>query len=411
LGGVDLLDGVSIALHRVRLLLDRRRGQRAKRMLMVSQHPFPQHPTLRRNVDYILEQGWELDVVCTSEPPFPPVPARPGLELRRLRLQHRRSSALSYPAEYLRFFLRAVPRVTWFSLRRGYRCVQVDNLPDFLVFIAIVARMRGARVVLFMYELMPEMTCSRLQAMAGHPLVRLTAWLEQRAIAWVDAVIIVNDPCRRRLVERGADPGKVMVVPNSQPVRPAVAATAPAGPPSLITHATLIERYGVQVAIHALAALRARRPETKLSVLGDGDHRPQLEQLAKDLGLGDRIEFTGFLPWEETMARIRASTVGIVPVLPDGYGEFLLPNKLFDYVAEGIPAVCSRLPTIQEYFPADAVAYFEPGDPAALAAQVARLLRDANLRRVQAEKAREALSTLSWECVSRTYLAALEPAS
>jgi glycosyltransferase involved in cell wall biosynthesis len=400
------------ALEQVRSVVQPRRPRpRPKRMLMVSQHPYPQNPSLRRNVDYVLEQGWELDVVCTTDRPFPTVPPRPGLHLRRLHIPHRRSSALWYPLEYVLFFLRALPRVTWLSLRHPYRCVQVDNLPDFLVFIAAPGRLRGARVVFFLYELMPEMTMARLRRPAGHPLVRITTWLERRAVSWADTVITVNEPCRRRLLERGADGGKILVVPNTQPERTRSSPSLATPHPSLVTHATLIERYGVQVAIQALAHLRRQWPDMTLAVLGEGDHRPRLEQLAVDLGLGSAVEFTGFLPWDDAMARIRASTVGIVPVLPDGYGELLLPMKLLDYVAEGVPAACSRLPTIQEYFPADSVGYFEPGDAVELAGQLDLLLRDPDLRRLRARRAREALAALSWERVSSDYLAALDEAS
>ncbi|MDR0360238.1 MAG: glycosyltransferase, partial [bacterium] len=400
------------ALGQVRSLLEGRRSMPAsKRLLMVSQHPFPDNPTLRRNIDCVLDQGWQLDVLCTGEHGRAKGNARPGLDLRRLSLAHRRRSAFRYPAEYILFFLRALPRVIWLSLRHRYQCVQVDNLPDFLVFIALLGRLRGARVVLFMYELMPEMTGSRLRAPSTHPLVRMAAWLEQRAIAWADTVITVNEPCRRLLIERGADPEKIAVVPNSQPARRTAHAPAPSPLPSLVTHATLIERYGVQVAIRALAQLRDRWPALTLQVLGEGDDRPRLERLAADLGVAGAVEFTGFLPWDAAMARIASAAVGIVPVLPDGYGQLLLPNKLFDYVAEGVPAVCSRLPTIEEYFPASTVAYFEPGDAAGLASQIERLLSDSDLRRRQAQDAREALDAVSWDRVSGRYLAALGESS
>ncbi|MDR0358283.1 MAG: glycosyltransferase, partial [bacterium] len=400
------------ALEHVRALVERHVPRpHPKRMLMVSQHPYPQNPFLRRNIDYMLEQGWVLDVICTGESPFPAVAPRSGLDLRRLRVAHRRSSALWYPLEYVLFFLRALPRVTWLSLRHSYRCVQVDNLPDFLVFIAGLGRLRGARVVLFLYELMPEMTMTRLRRPVSHPLVRLTLWLERRAVSWANVVITVSEPCRRRLLDRGADPRKVLVVPNTQPARTRFDERLKTPKPTLVTHATLIERYGVQVAIRALAELRRRRPEVTLAILGEGDYRPRLEQLADELEVADAVEFTGFLPWADAMARIRCSTVGIVPVLPDGYGELILPMKLLDYVAEGIPAVCSSLPTIREYLPEDAVAYFEPGDAVALAAELDRLLDDAELRRLQARRAHEALEALSWERVSADYLAALDEAS
>jgi glycosyltransferase involved in cell wall biosynthesis len=66
--------------------------------------------------------------------------------------------------------------------------------------------------------------------------------------------------------------------------------------------------------------------------------------------------------------------------------------------------VCSRLPSIEEHFPLDAIAYFEPGDAAGLAAQVARLLEDPATAREQARHARAAMAELAWESAAPRYL-------
>lgn len=404
----------------------------SKRMLMVSQHPID-NPTLRRNIDYLLDEGWELDVFCAAKPGLDDAPWRSRLSLHALppvrspdggggTVAHRRSGMVWYPIEYVAFFLRALPRVTWRSLRRRYECVQVDNVPDFLVLTALPGRLRGARIVFFMYEVMPEMTRSLLHASARHPLVRIASWQERLATSLADGVVTVAEAGRRRLIERGVKPSKIVVVPNTQPRReersgamgkPANGGgpVQSAGGPVLITHGTLLRRYGVQIAIQAMPELRRRWPTVKLRVMGEGEYRPELARLAAELGLEDAVEFTGFVPWDHVMDQVRVATVGIVPVLADGYGELLLPNKLFEYVAQRVPAVCSRLPVIQEYFPPNSVAYFEQGNASELAEQVDRLLRDPDLRARQAQAACQAVEACSWERVSGDYLAALQPAA
>ena len=97
----------------------------------------------------------------------------------------------------------------------------------------------------------------------------------------------------------------------------------------------------------------------------------------------------------------------MVPVLDDGYGHLILPTRLVDFAALRVPAVCSRLPAIQEYFPEDSLQYFRPGDAGALAASVVNLLRHPRLARRQAERAAAALASIGWEQASSRYLAAL----
>ena len=107
------------------------------------------------------------------------------------------------------------------------------------------------------------------------------------------------------------------------------------------------------------------------------------------------------------METVRQATLGIVPILNDGYGDLVLPNKVLELAALGIPIVCSRLPAIEEHFRPDALAYFEPGDAGGLAAQLQRLLADPIAARQQAARAQAAMRTLSWDTVAGRYVEAL----
>ena len=119
------------------------------------------------------------------------------------------------------------------------------------------------------------------------------------------------------------DGAKISVVYNTQPLSMALRKRRD-GPPSLITHATLVERYGVQVALRALPAPRAGYPGLTFEVLGRGEYLPVLQALAAELRIDDMVTFTGFLPWPEAMERISSASIGIVPVVADGFGELIL---------------------------------------------------------------------------------------
>jgi glycosyltransferase involved in cell wall biosynthesis len=119
------------------------------------------------------------------------------------------------------------------------------------------------------------------------------------------------------------------------------------------------------------------------------------------------VTFTGYLPWTDTLAEVQRATLGVVAVLPDGYGELLLPTKLLEFARLGVPAICSRLPAIEAYFPTDSLGYFQPGDEQDLAAQILRLLRDPKLARWQAARAQEVARGMAWDHVRFDYLRAL----
>jgi glycosyltransferase involved in cell wall biosynthesis len=322
-------------------------------------------------------------------------------------IQPRRSPAFWYPLQYLAFFVWALLVVSVLACRRRYQVVQVDTIPDLLVYSAVVPRLRGTRIVLYVYDLMPEMTAVRLGVSLDDPRVRVAARMERAATAWADQVITVTDLFRRRLAARGLDPGKVTLVANSHPCRD-LPPREPPPSPVLVLQTTLIQRYGVHIAIQAVAELRRRWPDLVLRIMGKGEYRPTLVALTAQLGLQHHVSFSnGFVPWRQAMEQVRRATVGIVPIIADGYGDLILPNKVFEFVFMGIPFACSRLPGIEEHLPPEAVAYFEPGDAAGLAAQVDRLLSDPEAARRQAERAQQALADLAWEHASRQYLQTL----
>jgi len=383
-------------------------------VLMISQHSFTEEAIVRRNAFELLDAGFEVDVICSAGVGgVQRTDARSGLRVHWVPIRHRRRPLVRYPWEYAAFFVAALALASGLASRRRYAAVQVDNLPDFLIFTTLVPRLRGARVVFNMFELTPEMVAGRFGQRAPRVLGWLARRLESAATGWSDQVIVVSEECRRRVLQRGVRPEKIAVVLNTTATPPGpVAGRAPSRPevverPYVVTHTTLVERYGVHVVIQAFASLQRKWPELTLRVIGDGEERPALEQLAARLGVSERVVFTGFLPWTETMSQIRRAVVGMVAVIADGYGELLLPTKLLEYARFGVPAVCSRLPVIEHYFPPDTVAYFSAGEAAELAAQLDLLLSDPARAREQAERAQEVARTLGWERIRGEYLKAL----
>ena len=165
-----------------------------RRVLIVSEHPYPDHATLRRNVVQLLDEGVAVDLLCLAGSRKPDEAMRPrtGLRVYRMHLEHRRTPAYRYVLEYIAFFMWALPMAFALSLRNRYSAVLVDNMPDFLVFVAAVARLRKARVVLEMFELIPELTAARLGLGRSHPALGVARWLERVATRWADHLIVVS---------------------------------------------------------------------------------------------------------------------------------------------------------------------------------------------------------------------------
>lgn len=381
----------------------------AKRVLIVSEHLFPAHATLRRNVAQLLDEGYGVDLVCQADPRRSTDSMRnpSGLRVFQLHLEHRRTGVLRYLFEYFAFFFWSLALCLGLSLRWRYLAVMIDNPPDILAFVSLIAKLRGVRIVLEMFELVPELTAARLKLDWDHPTVRVTRLIERIATSWADHVITVSQANKEVLMRRGVDAGKISIVPNTIPRAGTVERAPLPDAPFVVTHCTLVERYGVQIAIRALSLLKDQWPDLTLRVLGEGEYKAELMRLARELGLEKQVVFRNFVPWSDAMAEIRQAAVGIVAIVADGYGELLLPTKLLEYVEHEVPVACAFLPTIAQHFPPDSLAYFPAGDPAGLAEQIDRLLHHRREALEQTRRAKVAMKGFSWEALAPKYFAAL----
>ena len=111
-----------------------------------------------------------------------------------------------------------------------------------------------------------------------------------------------------------------------------------------------VERwYAIDDMIRALPDLIRYRPGTRLLIVGGSlftDYRAELETLAKDLGISDRVIFTGTKPYHELPRYIACMDVCTIPLSPPQWGEIALPNKFFEYSACGKPIIMRPIPDV-----------------------------------------------------------------
>jgi glycosyltransferase involved in cell wall biosynthesis len=153
----------------------------------------------------------------------------------------------------------------------------------------------------------------------------------------------------------------------------------------LLTVGILSEQKGVDVAIEALARLRARDPRLALLVVGDGEARAALERLARARGVSGAVRFTGAVPHRETAAFYDAADIFLFPTLRvEAFGVVTV-----EAMATERPVVVSRIGATPEVVE-DGVTGFlvPPGDVEALAARISSLTDDRDGARAMARRAR-----------------------
>lgn len=340
---------------------------------------------VQRQALALIDAGYDVDVICLRGDGEPKQEIVDGVNVRRLPVDRHRGSGMGPQlVEYLTFFALVLALFSYRHLARRYDSVQVHNLPDFLVFSVVAAKVTRTPVILDLHDLMPEFMAFRIDADLGHPLVRLVALQERLACRFADAVITVTDEWGDVLTSRGVASRKVHIVMNvadSRLFQREPERARPDRPFTVIYHGTFTHRYGVDVLLRAVYELKAEIPDLRLVLLGDGEAKEELVDLAHSLGLSSHVEFSeGTIEASALPNRIRAADVGVVPNRSNVFTEGILPTKLLEYVAIGTPAVVAETGGVRRYFDPGMVEFFTPNDPSDLAKALIRLHDDPERR-------------------------------
>ncbi len=386
-----------------------------RRLCMVVHSRYPVGETrVQREAQALVAGGWDVSVLCLRGPGEPATETVDGVFVRRLPVDRNRGRGLGAQlVEYLTFFFLALAALTTWHLRRRFDLVHIHNLPDFLVFSALPAKLTGASVVLDLHDLMPEFFMARTGESATSPKVRLVALQERLSCGFADHVITVTEGWRETLATRGVRKDKTSVVMNL--ADPAVFGSPlpkePHDPDELrlLYHGTFAHRYGVDLLVAAVADLRRRIPRIELRLLGDGELRDSLIEQIGTLGLHEQIHMSdGFLEATALPAHIAWADLGLVPNRADVFTNGILPTKLLEYVALGTPVVVARTETVADYFSDDMVAFYPPGDLDALIKAIEDLHRHPDKARALSTAALRFDETHRWELAARSYLETLE---
>lgn len=383
------------------------------RICIISHSHYPYDSRVAREAHALMAAGHEVDVICLKYEDQPFFKRHDGVSVYHLPIGRQRGGALRYFYELASFQIAATLLVGALHLRHRYRVVETTSVPDWLVFAAIVPKLLGARVLIDLHECMPEYGATKYAVPLGHPVVRVLSFLERASIRFADFVTTCTEQMRERFVERGAPAEKIAVVLNSfdeerfVPARYRRDAREDDGF-TLICHGTIEPNYGLDLVVRAVHLLRDRIPGLRLEIRGDGTHRPAVEALTRELGLEDRVNFTGWVTMEELLPHLAAAHAGVVAVRRDAFRDVTLCTKMWDLVAMEKPVIISRTSAVEAYFGSDCFLMFESGDEQGLAEGIYALYSDSELRARLVRRATARSEPYRWVHQARRYVEIVE---
>lgn len=308
----------------------------------------------------------------------------------RLGVTHRpfrwlpRAGGLRHAAFYLGLLFRA-PRMT------GVLKVIGSNIPT----LPLVRRLSGRPMaVTYQYDYAAN---AAAESGAGSLRARLSALMERLALCAADLVYVTTPRLQAKVRDRYHRP--TVLLPNWVPDPP-----DDAGPPrdretGLIVYAGRLHRAkGLDGLMQAFHAARVGHPGARLEILGSGEERERLEALAAQLNPGS-VSFRGTVPHDTVLERLEACAIFVLATTTmEGQ-----PKALLEAMARGAACVVTDVPGNRDLV-VDGISglLVPPGDSAALARALERLLGDPALRARLGHAARLQLRSASFsEVVAR----------
>jgi len=331
-------------------------------ILMLLEDTYPTDIRVRKEAHTLLEAGHDVTLLCYAEEDAPATETVHGIDVRRVPLRgaHAGVRGLVRGAAYMATHVhRGWAATLERYMERDVDAVHVHDLP--LVRTALsVADGRDVRIVADLHENWPEAVRqyrrtdgwrrylrepTYLASTAALPVWRLKR-LERDCVRRADHVVTVAEEAKTHYVEDcGAEPQEVTVVSNAVSLdqfRTDDVRQADVAGEFVVSYVGTLggKHRGLETVVRAMAAVLREAPGAHLLVVGPGRaYRQTLEDCARELGIADRVTFTGWVDFEAVPRYIAASDICLVPHAATPHTETTVPHKLFQYMALGKPVV------------------------------------------------------------------------
>src|SRR3954469_20070958 len=231
-----------------------------------------------------------------------------------------------------------------------------------------------------------------------------TRWYVRPPLRWTlrhaGALTAITEDCRQHALRAGAPAERIRRVFNGpdlrrfSPPENGNRADSRFGPNMVFACRQLFPRKGIRFLLEAAAELKPQFPDLKIVLAGDGFERPELVQLAADLGIAEDVTFLGWVPNAELPPYYRAAAVSVIPSLEEGFG---IPAA--EAMGCEVAVVASDAGGLPEVVENGVTGIVVPrGDSQALAQAIGSLLADPQRRRQMGQAGRErALRLFDWD--------------
>ncbi|MCB0747812.1 MAG: glycosyltransferase family 4 protein [Ignavibacteriae bacterium] len=379
------------------------------KICIISKFLYDNDTRLQQQAKTLTQNGKSVDVLCLYNGYEEKNKTNGKVNIYGIVCPTRKDTMLLYIWSTLRFSIVAFFKLLSLSFKGSYDVIVVHTLPEFLVFVTLIQKLGGTKILLDVRDTSVELFDSKWKNRA---LLRsIVKFIAKLSSQFADKIVTASPGFEEKLIERKVPKEKITVLYNSADTkifqfddnRKFEKITSSA---KIIYHGTIAERFGIDIAINAIALIQKTIPNSEINIFGfyDDDYKVSLEELIKELGLQGKVHLNGRQSLDQLYQHIKNSDIGIVPYRSDIFMELALSTKMFEYVASGIPVVASKLRPAELVFNPQSIQYAKPSSAEEFAEGITKLCLDPELRKAHVKNAIDAHSKISSEAMAMKYM-------
>jgi glycosyltransferase involved in cell wall biosynthesis len=389
------------------------RYAKPKRICMLTHSYYASDARVMRYAEVLAARGDEVEVLSlrrSREAPKHQTLSNVRVICIQPRVGKQEKSALDYLVPILRFFITASLWITRQHVRKPYELIHVHNVPDFLVFAAWYPRLRGAKLILDIHDIVPEFYRNKFGVGEDSATVKTLKWIERRCAKFAHQIIVANDLWQRKYASRTGSDGKCSAFVNNvdRRVFHPLPRTRNDGKVIVLFPGGLQWHQGVDIAIKAFPLVISQVPEAEFHIYGDGNMKRDWTTLKESLCLGDKVRFFHPLSVREIAQVMANADLGVVPKRADSFGDQAYSTKIMEFMALGVPVVVANTTIDRHYFNDSVVRFFKSGDHEDLAKAMVEVILNDVLRHQLVTNALKYADHNSWERRKDEYLSLVD---
>ena len=369
--------------------------------MLVENNPYPQDVRVRSEAQSLAKSGHHVTVVAPRDRGQSRRETVNGVRVIRFRLYDGSTrGAPGFIVEYLIAFI-SLHLAAIRALIEGATVLHLHNPPDIFFPAALLYRLCGRKVIFDHHDLFPETISVKFGSERTAAVARVC---QRLTFASSNHVIATNASYAQVALDAGRKPATaVTVVRNGPPPEwsrmPANNRTGVLDEVHLVYLGAISSQDGVDGLVPVMERLCGGELPggARLTIVGDGDERPALEQAFAALGLSDRVTFTGRVAATRVPELLQGADICVDTAPATDVNERSTMTKIAEYMALGKPVVAYDL--LETRRTAGDTAVLAPrGDANAFADAIVALARDPERRERLGERARlRASAHLTWD--------------